>query len=41
MPVKHFLVYFWIDEDINNVQVIAVIYEKREQISQLSQIDIE
>lgn len=36
MPVKNFLVYFWIDEDTRKVQVIAVIYNKRDQIDQLS-----
>lgn len=37
MPVKNFLVYFWIDE----VQVTAVIYSKRDQLKQLSKMDIE
>lgn len=41
LPVKNFLVYFWIDEDNIKVQVIAVIYEKRDQLHQLSQMDIE
>lgn len=41
LPVKNFLVYFWIDEDDMKVQVIAVIYEKRDQLRQLSQMDME
>ena len=41
LPVKNFLVYFWIDEDNMNVQVTAVIYEKRNQLHQLSQMDME
>ena len=41
LPVKNFLVYFWIDEDNMNVQVTAVIYEKRDQLRQLSQMDME
>ena len=41
MVVKNFLVYFWIDEDNLRVQIIAVIYEKRDQLRQLSQIDME
>lgn len=40
LPVKNFLVYFWIDEDNLRVQIIAVIYEKRDQLRQLSQIDM-
>ena len=41
LPVKNFLVYFWIDEDNAKVQVTAVIYEKRDQLHQLSQMDME
>ena len=29
LPVKNFLVYFWIDEDNMKVQITAVIYGKR------------
>ena len=36
MTVKNFLVYFWIDEDARKVQVIAVIYNKRDQIDKLT-----
>ena len=41
LPVKNFLIYFWIDEDNMNVQVIAVIYDKRDQLYHLSKMDIE
>lgn len=41
MPVKNFLVYFWIDEENYRVQVTAIIYEKRDQVRQLSQMDME
>lgn len=41
MPVKNFLVYFWIDEENNKVQVTAIIYGRRDQIKQLSQMDME
>lgn len=41
MPVKNFLVYFWIDDDHLMVQITAVIYGRRDQIRQLSQRDID
>ncbi|MBD5492322.1 MAG: type II toxin-antitoxin system RelE/ParE family toxin [Lachnospiraceae bacterium] len=41
LPVKNFLVYFWIDEDNMNVHVTAIIYEKRNQLHQLSQMNME
>lgn len=41
LPVKNFLVYFWIDEDNMKVQITAVIYGKRDQLHQLSQMDME
>lgn len=40
LPVKNFFVYFWIDEDNMKVQITAVIYGKRDQLRQLSQMDI-
>ena len=40
-PVKNFLVYFWINEETKTVQITAVIYAKRDQIRQLSQMDME
>jgi toxin ParE1/3/4 len=41
MPVKNFLVYFWIDEENSKVQVTAIICSRRDQIKQLSQMDME
>jgi len=41
LPVKNFLVYFWIDEDNMKVQITAVIYVKRDQLHQLSQMQTE
>ena len=39
MHVANFLVYFLIDENNARVQVIAVLYEKQDQVRQLKQID--
>jgi addiction module RelE/StbE family toxin len=36
--VNNFLIYYWIDKDRKKVQVIAVIYEKRNQIAQLKKV---
>ncbi|MDD3269130.1 MAG: type II toxin-antitoxin system RelE/ParE family toxin [Syntrophomonadaceae bacterium] len=41
MPVKNFLVYFWIDETARKVQVTAVIYGRRDQVQQLQHMDME
>lgn len=41
MPVKNYLVYFWIDENKNIVYVTAVIYNKREQKRQLSKMEMQ
>lgn len=41
LPVKNFLVYFWIDENTLTVHITAVIYAKRDQLRQLSQMDME
>lgn len=41
MPVKNFLIYFWIDAENSKVQITAVIYDKREQLKQLSKMDME
>ena len=36
LPVKNFLVYFVIDDDNMTIQVTAVIYGKRDQLSQIN-----
>ena len=39
--VNKFLVYFWIDEVNQVVQVTAVIYEKRDQVKQLKKMKLD
>ena len=39
--VKNFLIYYWVDDENNRVQVITVIYSRRDQIRQLSNMDME
>lgn len=41
MPVKNYLVYFWIDEIKNIVYITAVVYSKREQKRQLSEMEMQ
>ena len=38
--VKNFLIYYWVDYENNRVQVTAVIYSRRDQIRQLSNMDM-
>lgn len=40
MPVKNFLVYFWVNEELKEVHITAVIYGRRDQFEQLKQMDI-
>ncbi|MBE6746911.1 MAG: type II toxin-antitoxin system RelE/ParE family toxin [Ruminococcaceae bacterium] len=40
MPVKNFIVYFWINDELKEVHIIAVIYGRRDQLEQLKQMDI-
>lgn len=40
LPVKNFLIYFWIDDTNMTVHVTAIIYGKRDQLRQLSQMDM-
>ena len=40
MPVKHYLVYFWINESEHIVHVTAVIYHRRDQKRQLSKMEM-
>ena len=39
--LKNFLIYYWVDDENNRVQVTAVIYSRRDQIRQLSNMDME
>ena len=41
MPVKNFLIYFWIDEAHDKVQVTAVVYGRRDQRQMLSEMEKE
>ena len=41
LVVNNFLIYYWVDDENNRVQVTAVIYSRREQIRQLSNMDME
>ena len=36
--VKNYYVYFWIDENKREVQILAVIYTRRDQAKQLEQL---
>ncbi len=36
--VKNYYVYFWIDENKREVQILAVIYTRRDQATQLKQL---
>lgn len=40
ISVKNFLVYFWVDETQKNVQVTGIIYGRRAQRHQLSNLDM-
>ena len=39
--VKNYYVYFWIDEENKRVQIIGVIYVKRDQAKRLEGMDLE
>jgi len=41
MSVNNFLIYYWVDDEKKKVQVTAVIYQKREQLRQLMNMDFE
>lgn len=41
LSVKNFLIYFWIDIDNREVHITAIVYSKRDQLYQLSQMDME
>lgn len=41
ISVKNYYVYFWINEEKKQVQIIAVIYVKRDQVSQLEKMVLE
>lgn len=41
MPIKNFIVYFWINEKLKEVHVTAVVYGRRDQLEQLRQMEIQ
>ena len=41
LVVNNFLIYYWVDDENKRVQVTAVIYSRRDQIRQLSNMDME
>lgn len=41
MPVKNYLIYFWVDQENLRVQVVAVVYAKRNQAEQLAGVKFE
>ena len=41
LVVNNFLIYYWVDDENNRVQVTTVIYSRRDQIRQLSNMDME
>ena len=41
MVIKNFLMYYWIDEEHSQVNIVAVVYGRREQLAQLEYIDME
>lgn len=40
LTVKNYLVYFWIDEDAKKVQVIGVVYGRKDQRHQLANLEM-
>jgi toxin ParE1/3/4 len=40
LTVKNFLVYFWVDEEAKKVQVMGIVYGRRDQRHQLSGLDL-
>lgn len=38
--VKNYLVYFWVDEGAKKVQVFGIVYARRDQRYQLSNLDM-
>ena len=38
--VKNYLIYFWVDVEVKKVQVIGIIYGRRDQRQQFLNLDI-
>lgn len=41
MPVKNYIVYFWINEAVSKVVVTAVVYGRQNQLRQLEEMKLE
>ena len=41
MIITNFIMYYWIDEEQQIVHIIAVVYSKRNQLRELSKIELE
>ena len=41
LPVKNYLVYFWVNEDQKQVQITAVVYGRRDQRNALQNMKYE
>ena len=41
MPVKNYLVYFWVNEEQKKVQITAVVYGRRDQRAALQNMNCE
>ena len=41
MPVKNFIVYYFVDEESKTVWVTAVVYAKRDQLESLKEMPVE
>ena len=39
--IKNYYIYFWVDEENKRVQIIGVIYVRRDQSRQLEMLDME
>ena len=38
--VKNYLIYFWVDENVKNIQVFGILYARRDQRHQLSNLEM-
>lgn len=39
--VKNFIIYYWTDEELQIVHITAVVYEKRNQLTELRKMELE
>lgn len=41
LPVKNFIVYFWINEEEQTVWITAVVYQRRDQLKVLMEMPLD